>query len=159
MSGFEAVAATAALTAASSALSAGAQQSQAKAQNEYQRQLAEQRNQAAAIEVQRRERDRQNLLAKAQASQRARLGALGIGSTGGSGDALLRGLEMQASQQRADDLQDYSAGAGLRAQMAPSQSPWAAAALGATQSVLRSNAAENWLTSVLTPAPKKLPVE
>lgn len=49
-------------------------------------------------EFQIRERDRRNRLRRAVAAERARFGAAGILSTGGSADAIIRGLRSQAEE-------------------------------------------------------------
>lgn len=69
---------------------ASAANKQARAQAEYQNRLL-QMQQAA------KERDAKSALQKAQATQRARFGASGIGR-GGSADALLQGMEIQTNR-------------------------------------------------------------
>jgi hypothetical protein len=88
-----------AMSAASSIASAA----QAGKSNDYAAQLAGQRQEALAADYQARERKRQNLLEQQMASQRARLGALGVGSTGGSGQALMEGLAQRSAEDSADD--------------------------------------------------------
>ena len=75
-----------------------------KARDEQRDQLKDQRRQeirrirAAAAEEQRRQ---QAALARRLAEERARAGALGIGGSGGSFDAVLRGLEEESRAIRA----------------------------------------------------------
>lgn len=96
MSGFEAmipIAVTAASTVAgavgkSAADTAAATQAEAQAR---QNQLILQR-QAAEAQQQR------DLLAKASATQRARMGALGLGGSGGSADAILAGMSQDTAE-------------------------------------------------------------
>jgi len=52
------------------------------------------------------ERDRRQALRERQAQQRARAGASGIASTGGSIDAVLRGLEKESEHERSDRQRD-----------------------------------------------------
>lgn len=77
-------------------LSAQRQQEQA-AQSAYERNLS-----LMEMQKDRQERQRRNLLKRAQAEQRARLGAFGMGASGGSGDALLAGLAQDAATDLAD---------------------------------------------------------
>lgn len=53
-------------------------------------------------------RQRQDLLGRAMAKQRARLGAMGIGAGGGSADALAAGLTRQAAQDVVDMQDGYA---------------------------------------------------
>ncbi|MGE5503554.1 MAG: hypothetical protein ACM31L_03940 [Actinomycetota bacterium] len=114
MSGFESVIPLA-VSAASTI--AGASR-QAKA-NDAAVQAADQRQAALVADYQAREHRRQNLLEQAMASQRARLGALGIGSAGGSGDALLAGMASRSAEDSTDDAAGVASSMGvLQSQMA-----------------------------------------
>lgn len=77
--------------------SALGQARQTKADQEAQQQSYDQ--QAAALRSQRAAEiaDRQDLLRRTLAAQRARLGAMGVGSSGGSADALIAGLTQKAA--------------------------------------------------------------
>ncbi|MEW5994983.1 MAG: hypothetical protein AB1744_11390 [Candidatus Zixiibacteriota bacterium] len=75
------------------------------------------------MQYEQREKQRRDLLVRQTAAQRARLGALGIASTGGSADAILTGLHNQANQEREDDRKAFAgAAAGLQSQLAPAGS-------------------------------------
>lgn len=60
------------------------------------------RQAALDAQYQEQQRRREDLLEAQMASQRARLAAAGIGSSGGSGDAVLRGLASRSAQDQAD---------------------------------------------------------
>ncbi|MBI2235776.1 MAG: hypothetical protein HYU60_02265 [Magnetospirillum sp.] len=68
------------------------------------------RQAALDAQYQEQQRHREDLLEAQMASQRARLAAAGIGSSGGSGDAILRGLASRSAQDQADSATLY----GLR---------------------------------------------
>ena len=77
--------------------SAQNQASQAAVQGNYDRQ-AELMSRQQARQIQ----DRQDLLKRTTATQRARLGAMGIGGENGSADALINGLQRQTAMEVAD---------------------------------------------------------
>lgn len=82
---------------AASDVSAQNKASQAAIQGNYDRQ-AELMARQQARQIQ----DRQDLLKRTAAAQRARLGAMGIGSGNGSSEALINGLQRQSTQDVAD---------------------------------------------------------
>jgi hypothetical protein len=82
---------------AASEASAQNQASQAAVQGNYDRQ-AELMSRQQARQIQ----DRQDLLKRTTATQRARLGAMGIGGGNGSADALINGLQRQTATDVAD---------------------------------------------------------
>ncbi|MBC7905354.1 MAG: hypothetical protein H7Y60_01230 [Rhodospirillaceae bacterium] len=92
--------ATTALTMAEA--SAQNRASQGAVQGNYDRQ-AELMARQQAREV----KDRQDLLKRTTATQRARLGAMGIGSESGSADALINGLQRQTATEVADIQSAY----------------------------------------------------
>ncbi len=83
--------------AISGAILTGINQIGSLSQQRAQQRAARARNQAEAARIQReyeiRERNRRNALRKTVAAQRARFGALGIGSSGGSAAAIITGLQ------------------------------------------------------------------
>jgi len=104
MSGFESIIPMVASTAMSVASQVGrnsaaedAAEAQAEAQNRQNQYIYQQ---------QEREQERQrNLLEQATASQRARMGALGVGGGGGSADAILAGMAEDTAQAILDSNQ------------------------------------------------------
>ena len=104
MSTTQAIIASMALGTAQSLASNSAAQKAAKQQ--YAAQMAE-RNQRLIIQ----ERQRKEQLRQAEATQRARAGARGVGGTGGSTDALLTGMAVRSARDMAGtrsllDVQD-----------------------------------------------------
>lgn len=90
---------------ASMALKAGnaaAQQRSANAQRDAMQYSYDLQQTAMQRQLEQQVRERQNLLKKTLASQRARLAAMGISSGGGSADALVAGLSKQAASDIAD---------------------------------------------------------
>jgi hypothetical protein len=88
------------------AISLMGQMDQQQQQRKAQQEADEREGQQAALMQQdylRRERQQRDLLARQQASARARLGALGLGSTGGSGAALLAGMARPALEEMDGD--------------------------------------------------------
>ena len=102
MAGFETLALTAAMAAASQAL--GAAQANRRAQAEAQAQTnatAHQlQQQALAAEIE--ERRRQEQLARERAARLARFGAQGVAAGGGSSDSVLAGLTAESTRQGAE---------------------------------------------------------
>lgn len=94
MSGLETVAAVVSL---GTGILGGLQQ--AAAQNEAARARVAQIRRAREIE----EARRRDLLRREQATRRARFGAAGIAGTGGSADAVLRGLALDSARRGAED--------------------------------------------------------
>ncbi|HTH17129.1 MAG TPA: hypothetical protein VL974_10780 [Magnetospirillum sp.] len=87
---------------ASTLAMAGAARQQQAQQAAAVQQTYDMQAQALQRQQQQQVRDQQDLLKRTLASQRARLGALGIGGTGGSADALAEGLIQQGATKVAD---------------------------------------------------------
>ncbi|MCP5367680.1 MAG: hypothetical protein H6907_11530 [Hyphomicrobiales bacterium] len=99
MSGIESQILALAMTALSSANAASQRKSAYAAQQTQAQQQIQRYQQEQAI----RERERLEKLHRDQATQRARFGARGISSAGGSSSALLEGLQHDTLQDIADD--------------------------------------------------------
>jgi hypothetical protein len=81
-------------------------------------------------QYQEQERHRKDLLQAQMASQRARLAAAGIGSSGGSGDAILRGLASHSAADQAESANLHGIqGTALARQSATSSSGGSSAGL------------------------------
>ena len=104
MAGFETLAITAALGAASQAVSAAQAQRRASAEAAAQTGAAAQQLQQQAEAAEIEERRRREQLARERAQRLARLGAQGVASGGGSSDAVLGGLTAESARQGADSL-------------------------------------------------------
>ena len=100
--------------AITSAIFSGIKQIGSLRQQRAQQRAAQTRNQSEAARIQRefeiRERNRRERLRKTVAAQRARFGALGIGSAGGSAAAIITGLQSKTDADSRFDLE----GVGLR---------------------------------------------
>lgn len=98
MAGFESIA----IPLASGALGIAGQAGQQNAAQKAQAQQAEAANQTLADQYERESRKRRSLLEREMATARARLGAMGVGGAGGSGAAVLDGLQQRADQDQAE---------------------------------------------------------
>ena len=95
-----------------SAIFSGINQIGSLRQQRAQQRAAQARTQAEAARIQRefeiRERNRRERLRKTVAAQRARFGAIGIGSAGGSAAAIITGLQRKAVEDSRFDLEGVS---------------------------------------------------
>lgn len=100
MGGF---AAQAAVVGLKTAMETKQQRDRIKAENALITAEQEARQRQAQQDLSLRQQRRQDLLAKAQAAQRARLAAIGIAGTGGSSDAILAGMTADTAKANSDD--------------------------------------------------------
>lgn len=94
-------------TVAMSALQTGMDMAQRSAAQDQAKGEAQANAQQLAINQQIADRDRQDQLRRALATQRARFGAQGLMAGSGSADAVLSGIQSEADQNQADANQLY----------------------------------------------------
>lgn len=82
-------------------------QQQGKAQRKAMHAQEQAQNAQVRSQYERQERDRKDALKRAQAQQRARFGALGVGGNGGSAQAVLNGLRRKSDQEGADNRRHF----------------------------------------------------
>lgn len=95
--------AAAAVTAVTTAISMVQQQAQARAQQRTQQVAVNRQIQTRRMEQARREKEMREQAKRQQATARASFGARGVSSTGGSGNALLQGIDADTEEAIADD--------------------------------------------------------
>jgi len=96
MGGFESIIPTA-INAATSVLQQNSSQNAAQAQVDAQNQAITRQNQLLAAQQAQQDQQQQQLLAENQATARAQAGASGVGSDGGSADAILQGMAQRTA--------------------------------------------------------------
>lgn len=108
MAGFETLAITAAMAAASQALGAAQASRRAQAEAEAQTNATAHQLQQQALAAQIEERRRQEQLARERAARLARFGAQGIAAGGGSSDTVLAGLAAESARQGSENARARS---------------------------------------------------
>ena len=110
MAGFETLAITAALGAASQAIGAAQADRRARAEAQAQSNAVAHQLQQQALAAEIEERRRRELLKRERAQRLARFGAQGIAAAGGSADAVLSGLTAESARQGAEAMRQRSLG-------------------------------------------------